>query len=50
MKEILEILGFLLLWIAVSIGRDEKSEIKFFSLNWFIIFILIVFGAFLIKQ
>lgn len=49
MKELLEILGYALLWIAVSIGRDEKSKIKFFSLNWFIIFILIVVGALLIK-
>ena len=44
---IIEIVGFIILWIATDIGRKKESEVKIFSTNWWIILVLIAFGAWL---
>jgi hypothetical protein len=31
---------FLLIWIAIDIGRDNNSKIELFSKNWWIAFLL----------
>lgn len=48
MKEfILHIIGCLLLWVAVDIGRENKS--KLFTKDWWIILFLLLIGTELIK-
>lgn len=48
MKEfILHIVGYLLLWIAVDIGREDK--LKLFTKNWWIILTLLFIGTELVK-
>jgi len=45
---ITHIIGYLLLWIAIDIGREGK--LKLFTKNWWIIFILLLIGTELIKS
>jgi len=44
---IIEIFGFIMLWIATDVGRKEESKVAVFSANWWIILFLIAFGAWL---
>ena len=44
---IIEFLGFVILWVATDVGRKEESKVKLFSTNWWIILLLIAFGAWL---
>jgi hypothetical protein len=44
---VIEIVGFIMLWMATDVGRNEESKIKIFSSNWWLILVLIAFGALL---
>jgi len=50
MDTIIQISGFLCLWIAVGIGRKEDSKIKFMSGNWWLALILIEVGTLIINR
>ena len=45
MEMFVNIVGFLLVWMASDIGRGPESKIKMFSPNWWIIFVLITAGV-----
>lgn len=47
MEMIINIIGFILIWVASDIGRGPESRVKMFTGNWFIIFILITIGVLL---
>jgi hypothetical protein len=38
-----------MLWIATDVGRKEDSKVKLFTTNWWIMFLLIAFGAYFIS-
>jgi hypothetical protein len=42
------ILGFTLIWFAVSYNRNDKSKIMIFTKEWFVVFTLVVAGGFLL--
>lgn len=46
---IIEIIGFMLLFIAVDYGRKEDSKITLLSWKFLIIWLLIVIGSILIQ-
>lgn len=50
MQGILVIIGYILLWASTDVGRKKEDKIKFFSGNWWLIFILILSGTFLISK
>ncbi len=50
MEWILEIVGFVLIWAATDVGRDGCCKIRFMSLKWWAVFLLLVAGVFLIKN
>jgi len=43
----IQIVGFLLLWVATDVGRKPESKIKFLSGKWWLILILLVIGGLL---
>ena len=47
---LLELLGFVLIFIAVNWKRNDYSEIKIFSLDWFITILLVGVGVTIIKH
>ena len=47
---LLELLGFVLIFIAVNLKRNDYSEIKLFSLDWFITILLVGVGVTIIKH
>lgn len=48
--ELLRILGFILIWIAVHIGRKEDSRIKIISWQFLVQVLLIGLGASILQQ
>jgi hypothetical protein len=38
-------LGFFVIYLAVFSYRDKESEIKFFSVRWFMVVILVAIGV-----
>ena len=44
---IIQLIGFILLWIATDIGRGPESKVKMFSAQWWVILGLITLGAIL---
>jgi hypothetical protein len=50
MDWLIEMIGYLLLWFATDVGRNEESKIEFLSKNWFIILLLLVLGIALIER
>lgn len=50
METFLTILGFILLWIAIGIGRKDDSKIIFLSGEWWLIFLFVFLGTLLIAN
>ncbi len=50
MEIVLEMLGFMLLWAGVNIGRQPESELKFLSGKWWLVLILISAGVNLLRN
>lgn len=46
---IVNITGYVLIWVAVFYGRKDPTEIKLFSKNWWAIFLLIWAGTELVQ-
>ena len=44
---IIQLIGFLMIWFAVDVGRGPESKVKMFSGQWWLIFVLITLGAIL---
>lgn len=49
MKDFLQLIGIILIYIAVDYGRTGDSVIEFFSTNWWITFGLVTVAYFIIK-
>lgn len=47
---ILELLGFMVIFMAVQYGRKEDSNYSFLSKQWFIIMILVAIGVVLVQK
>ena len=47
---LLQILGYILLWVAVDINRPEEYKIKIFSKHWWIVFILIFISSIIFEN
>ena len=47
MELFINIMGFMLLWASTDIGRNDESKIVMFSRNWWVIVLLLTFGAIL---
>lgn len=45
---IIGVIGTLMLWGATDVGRKEDSKVKFLSLNYWLQFILLVLGVYLV--
>lgn len=50
MELAISVLGYILLWAANDVGRKDGKEIKFMTGKWWLIFVLITTGAYLIKN
>lgn len=50
MEIAISILGYTLLWAATNVGRKDEKEIKFMRGKWWLIFVLITTGAYIIKN
>jgi uncharacterized membrane protein YhaH (DUF805 family) len=50
METFLTILGFILLWIAIGVGRKDDSKIIFLSGEWWLIFLFVFLGTLLIAN
>ena len=50
MEMITIILGYILLWAATDVGRKTDSKIKFMRGKWWLIFTLIIVGAYIISN
>ena len=46
---LIKILGYILIWAATDVGRKDDSKIEFMKSNWWLIFILITIGIYLIN-
>jgi hypothetical protein len=46
---LIQLVGYLLIYLAVDVNRKEDSEINFFDKNWFIVIFLVITGAVLIQ-
>lgn len=44
------LVGYMLIWWAVTIGRKEDSKVELFSLNWVLQILLIAIGASIISN
>lgn len=49
MEILQELLGYILIWWAVTIGRKEDSKVELFTSQWIIQVLLVAFGVILIK-
>ena len=49
MEFIYSVLGHILLWSAINVGRKEDSKVKIFSKKWVLQMTLIVSGALIVK-
>lgn len=47
---ITELIGYIILWVAVDLFRKDDSKIKTFSIDWFIILIIVIAAVSLIKN
>ena len=50
MEFMISVLGYLLLWVATDVGRKDGKEIKIMRGKWWLIFVLITIGAYIIKH
>ena len=44
---IIQMVGYLLLWVSTDIGRGPESKIEIFSFEWWLILVLITIGTML---
>jgi hypothetical protein len=44
------IIGYLLIYGAVNVKRNKDSELELFSLEWFIVLILVTVGGVIISS
>ena len=47
---IIDVIGFCCIWAAVHSFRDKNNKIALFLYKWFIASLLIIVGAFLIRN
>lgn len=44
------IVGFILLWMAVDFGRSDEDKVKFMGRNWWVILLMLTIGSILISS
>lgn len=44
------LIGYLLIYGAVNVKRNKESEIELFSMEWFIVLILVTVGGVIISS
>lgn len=45
---LINIIGFIFIWIATDVGRTEDSKIALFDKNWWTIITLLIISSYLV--